>query len=730
VTISLGKAVLEIVTDPSGFNLEKPKADLWEIAGISKNTSLIAGAAFAAIAAAATAVAAGVVIAGKEILELGQHGAVVADVRDSFQALAESAGGTADVMLGALRKGTASTVSDFELMKMANKAMGAGLVATAGDFETLSAGAKLLADRTGGDTAEAFDALTSAMASGRTAQLKQLGLFVDNKAAVEAYARAQHISVSDMTDADRAAALQAATLKTLRGELAANGVAANDFGDRIDKLKTFFANFRDGLAEGIASSPVFAAALDAIGFSITNGFGPKQQDVIKLLTRWVENFAIAIVTTAKVVVDNVMPMVISLDMLAQAAALIESAAAAVPVVGKAFEDGAESARKQASGMREILKASGQLKGSLDVTLGAMLAAREAQDAVTTATDAGTSSFGRAGRAADELSAKQRAAADAASKSASEYRDYLSWLGEREIEDHARVQAEKAKSDAAYRAFQDEMGALELQAHADMLAKKEADEEAYRAYKDWAGQREMEAAAIMYQSVEERAAAAGFSTRAELQKTADQAVALYKAMQESGEFTAHQLQEAFERAETSKREAADQTKTYQLSALDAVLTGTQQIFAALGSKFKAAAIAGAIIATYMAIAKALAASPFPFNLVAAAGAAAAGWANVAKIRSSDEGFRTGTPGLDFADFGPGRQITAHGDEAIIPRGRGHELADEIAASLSGRGGGETVVVHVDGRNSFYQNLGDMQRLAQVVGKAVRVELGLTTRLSTA
>ncbi|HMJ87980.1 MAG TPA: hypothetical protein VK504_32610, partial [Vicinamibacterales bacterium] len=90
MTISLGKAVLEIVTDPSGFNLEKPKADLWEIAGISKNTSLIAGAAFAAIAAAATAVAAGVVIAGKEILELGQHGAVVADVRDSFQALAES----------------------------------------------------------------------------------------------------------------------------------------------------------------------------------------------------------------------------------------------------------------------------------------------------------------------------------------------------------------------------------------------------------------------------------------------------------------------------------------------------------------------------------------------------------------------------------------------------------------------------------------------------------------
>jgi hypothetical protein len=47
-----------------------------------------------------------------------------------------------------------------------------------------------------------------------------------------------------------------------------------------------------------------------------------------------------------------------------------------------------------------------------------------------------------------------------------------------------------------------------------------------------------------------------------------------------------------------------------------------------------------------------------------------------------------------------------------------------------GGGGSVVINVDGSNSFYQNLGDMQRLAQVVGKAVRVELGLTARMNTA
>ena len=94
MTISLGRAVLEIVTDPSGFNLEKPKTSLAELAGVSKNTAMVAAAAFTAMTAAATAVAAGIVIVGKEILELGQRGAMITDVRNSFEALSESAGET------------------------------------------------------------------------------------------------------------------------------------------------------------------------------------------------------------------------------------------------------------------------------------------------------------------------------------------------------------------------------------------------------------------------------------------------------------------------------------------------------------------------------------------------------------------------------------------------------------------------------------------------------------
>lgn len=102
-------------------------------------------------------------------------------------------------------------------------------------------------------------------------------------------------------------------------------------------------------------------------------------------------------------------------------------------------------------------------------------------------------------------------------------------------------------------------------------------------------------------------------------------------------------------------------------------------AALGKDNKKWAIAQAVMNTAVAVTKALTALPFPANLPAAAGAAAAGAVQIATI-SSQSGFRRGTPGLDFQDFGTETGALLHGNEAVIPQGGGHQLAGEIAASL--------------------------------------------------
>lgn len=254
-----------------------------------------AGKAFALVGAGAAAAAAGVIA-------LGSRGAQVADVAAAFDALSESAGESADVMLGALREGVKSTMSDFDLMKVANKALGAGLLSTAADAETLAAGARLLAKRTGGDTAQAFETLTTAIASGRTAQLKQLGLFVDSKQAVEDYAAAQGKSISEVNDADRAAALQTATLAALRNELRENAPAAADFGEKIEQVKVELQNAFDALAVLVSELPAMATLLDGLtGLfrNLTREIEGNRSIIVDLITNGIILFARSLVAVVK-----------------------------------------------------------------------------------------------------------------------------------------------------------------------------------------------------------------------------------------------------------------------------------------------------------------------------------------------------------------------------------------------------------------------------------------------
>lgn len=154
--------------------------------------------------------------------------------------------------------------------------------------------------------------------------------------------------------------------------------------------------------------------------------------------------------------------------------------------------------------------------------------------------------------------------------------------------------------------------------------------------------------------------------------------------------ANEAAAAWIKSDEERQKSAEFTNKFLLGGNIDVVAGTLQSFGELGSKFKALAIAGAIIATYSSIAKALAFYVWPFNLVAAAGAAAAGFANVNKIRSSEPGFQEGTPRLDFQNFGNESRVAVHGREAIIPRGGGHQLAGEIASGLGGVGGNADVV----------------------------------------
>ena len=95
--------------------------------------------------------------------------------------------------------------------------------------------------------------------------------------------------------------------------------------------------------------------------------------------------------------------------------------------------------------------------------------------------------------------------------------------------------------------------------------------------------------------------------------------------------------------------------------------------------KSAAIAEAIINTASAVISSFtSAGGFPWGLIPAAMMAAAGVVQIQRIRS--QSFATGTPGLDFQNFGSQSLTALHHEEAVIPRGGGHLLAGEIAAAM--------------------------------------------------
>jgi hypothetical protein len=367
----IGKASLEISLESAGFfrSIDRVKRD--GLGGLSKEIQSFARRhrqSFLAVGQAAGLIAGGIGAATAAVVALGQKGVAIADVADAFQVLTRNAGGSQAVLAG-LQRGTVGVITNFELMRMANKALGAGLVASAADMETLAAGARMLANRTGGDTAEAFDSLTSAMAKGKVAGLKQLGLFVDTKDALAAYTKEHKIAAGAMTDSDRAAALQTATLAALRRELKANDAGAADFGERIDQLKTKWHNFTDDLAAAIATSNVVNEAIGSISAGIDSAFGNDQSERVQRLTSLVNTFVITLVdvgqmglTVADVmrrgwgalqlVFSGVMSTIFAAGRLFSGliANLVEQAAR-VPVVGRQFQEMAWKVRDAANQIR-------------------------------------------------------------------------------------------------------------------------------------------------------------------------------------------------------------------------------------------------------------------------------------------------------------------------------------------------------------------------------------------
>jgi hypothetical protein len=681
---------------------------------------------FAGLAVGAITGATGAIVA------LGVRGAQISDVQDAFAGLTARAGESADVMLGALQQGTLGTISNFDLMKMANATLSTGLVKSSDDMKTLAEGAHLLADRTGGDTAEAFQTLTSAMATGRTASLKQLGLFVDSSVAAETYAKSIGKSVGDLTDHEQATARSQATLAALRSELEKSGPPVKDFGDLIDIGKVAVQNFTDNLAVAIARSPVVAAGLEAITGAVQSAFGGDQQKTIQTMIGFVNQFAIFLVKTGevgvevarfitnaftgtKVIFNAVLEALFggigkAGDLLADLA----EKAKALPVVGTLFEgvaktmrEGADQADALAIGFGEMTvkaldsaaaqnRAFDSIQSALGKTEDAMRAALTAEvDLTSGARDLGVG-LAETGAAATLTAAQIKAMEDATTKA------------------EAAMTVARDEILLAFQTLQQELtlanltGLQQRLAEIDLARQKEIAglqqvaflyPEMYEQITAMVTEKYglMSTAAVA--SFAEQAAASsssGSSQIAQAEKTLAKAKKNYAEMLASGKATYAQLQAAH-KAEADAEEDLDKARLDQkLAQFELLASSAASILRSIFGKSKTAAIAAAILDTLAAVSKTLAAYPWPWSLVPAAAAAALGYAQVQKIRSTEAGFAEGTPGTRFLDFGRGSMKMLHGHEAVVTKTQGESVASMVRDALgdgrSSTGGSGEIVIH--------------------------------------
>ncbi len=230
------------------------------------------------------------------------RGADVADVRAAFGQLTKGLGDT-DAVLKTVRGSVDGVVSDFDLMKSVNSAFSQGLQLTQQELTTTGEAARVLADRVGGDTAEAYNTLLAAMATGRDMQLKEVNVNIDAKRAVDAYAASLGVSSDKLSENQQKLAKKQAIMAELTRTVAESGRAEVDFGDRLNQVGAMLQNVFDSIGEGIAASPVLKAGIDSLAQSFGELFGSDQKKLIDTVIRAVNDLAIGLVGVGQVAVE-------------------------------------------------------------------------------------------------------------------------------------------------------------------------------------------------------------------------------------------------------------------------------------------------------------------------------------------------------------------------------------------------------------------------------------------
>ena len=204
----------------------------------------------AKVAGAAGLVAFGVQ-AAQAAVELANLGNQSIAMRASFEQLAGGAE-NATTILESLTQASRGTISQYDLMLTANRAMLLGVADSAEEFNQLMQIAAVRGRAMGLSTTQAFNDIVTGLGRESKLILDNLGILIDLEGAQTAYAATLGKTAAELTDAERKQALVNQVIESSADLLRdANSNAKAFAGEGMAQLNTAWTDFRTALGESL-----------------------------------------------------------------------------------------------------------------------------------------------------------------------------------------------------------------------------------------------------------------------------------------------------------------------------------------------------------------------------------------------------------------------------------------------------------------------------------------------
>lgn len=239
----------------------------------------------------------------KAIIDLGAQGSKVLMISEGFTKLQNAMGQIGGRTLDAVRSATRGLISDFDLMRQANRAMLFGLEVTPEKFSILGEAAIKLGRAMGIDAPRAMDDLVLALGRVSPRILDNLGIIVKVGEANAKWAKEHNTTIQAMTAGQRVQAFYEESLKKIEEHVKNLGDFSLTLADRVQILTVKFENFRNELGLAINLSPVLREAFKFISEEIEKVFGVDRETSIKTIIRLIEDLSITLVRLGKHFLD-------------------------------------------------------------------------------------------------------------------------------------------------------------------------------------------------------------------------------------------------------------------------------------------------------------------------------------------------------------------------------------------------------------------------------------------